>query len=268
MLLTLPDICLQLKRLVDSPQTSVADITGLIGKDPALTARLLKIVNCSLYNFPRPVSSVSQAITLVGTRKLYELSLATSAAAIIRTAGGGYLEMKTLWVHSVYTGILSRCILHHVGNNGESAFVSGLLADIGRLAIVKSYPEIAMNAVGTAKKGQFPWQREKEVLGYHLSAVSGELLEAWHLPTEITVPVRFQHDPLVAQQHVQECCALHVGIRLAFELVQDELHDELEYRKTIQEQAVAELSLSSEDIDTIMLQAQDIAPEMLQIFTF
>ena len=164
-LLTLPDICLQVKRLVADPASSIGDFAKLISKDPALTARLLKIVNSPLYYFPLKVSSVPEAITLIGTSQLYNLALATTAAAIIQTVGGSYIELKTLWKKAVYSAIFAKSITPDKSQNGETLFVAGLLSNIGALAVVKHARDIALTALGAPNKGQFYWQREKEVLG-------------------------------------------------------------------------------------------------------
>lgn len=268
-LLTLPDICLQLKRIVDDPDSSVTDLANLIAKDPALTARLLKVVNSSLYYFPRKISSVSQAISLIGTKQLYTLALATSAATIIRTAGGSYIELKTLWKHSVYSALFTQNISLKNVYNKESLFIAGLLSNIGILAVVKYAPDIAMNAVGQHVKKQFPWQREKEVLGFTMAEVSGALLSAWNLPDEIVVPVRFQHQPDNGQDYSLACCTLHIATRLASEMILEEqgLENELNYRAAIIQDALAETELSDENLEGLVAKTHEVAPEMLNIFT-
>ena len=188
-LLTLPDICMQIKRLVADPAASNNDLAGLIAKDPALTARLLKIVNSPIYYFPGKIATVSEAIPLIGASQLYNLALATTAAAIIQTVGGSYIEMKTLWKKAVYSAIFAKSLSLNKSRDCENLFVAGLLSDIGALAVVKYVPGIALTAIGAPKKGQFPWQREKEVLGFTVAKVSGALLAAWNLPDEITIPM-------------------------------------------------------------------------------
>lgn len=266
-LLTLPDICLQLKRIINDPDSSVADLTKLIAKDPALTARLLKIVNSSLYYFPRKIASVSQAITLIGTKQLFSLALATSAAAIIRTAGGGYLELKSLWKHSVYSAILTQMICPKKVNNGESLFVAGLLCNIGFLAVVKYDPDIAMNAIGQQVSNQFPWQREREVLGFTMAEVSGALLHEWKLPEEIVEPVRLQHQLDNSQPYYHSCCALHIATRLSSEILIEELGHTLNYRLAIDQDSLVELEICDDDLIGLATKAHEIAPEMLNIFT-
>lgn len=265
-LLTLPDICLQLKRIVDDPDSSVADLAELIAKDPALTARLLKIVNSPLYYFPRKISSVSQAISLIGTEQLYNLALATSAAAIIRAAGGGYIELKTLWKYSVYSALLTQNISSEKPQSRESLFIAGLLSNIGVLAVVKYAPDVAMNAIENQAKNQFPWQREKDVLGLTMAEASGALLCAWNLPDEIVVPVRLQNQPDKLQPYYHSCCVLHIATRLASEMVIDELEYSLDYRAAIVADSLQELEMSAEDLDEVVARTHEIAPGMFNIF--
>lgn len=266
-LLTLPDICLQLKRIVADPASSVTDMAELIAKDPALTARLLKIVNSSLYYFPRTISSVSQAITLIGTKQLYTLALATSAAAIISTVGGSYVELKTLWKQSIYSASVARNIYSGKVKNSEIIFISGLLWNIGTLAVVKYSPDLAMSAIGYQNKNQFPWQREKEVLGFTMAEASGKLLTAWNLPDEIAIPVYHQHQPDKSTNYYLECCTLHIATRLALEMLQEEGCQILEYRNSILENTMEAMDLTLSELDTIVEKSVDELPELLQIFT-
>lgn len=265
-LLTLPDICLQLKRIADAPDSSAVDLSELIIKDPALTARLLKLVNSSLYYFPKQISSLSQAITLVGTKQLYTLAIATSAAAIIRAAGGGYIELKTLWKHSVYSALIAQDIAGQKNSNKESLFVSGLLCNIGTLAVVKYAPDIAMSAIDPLNNNQLPWKREKEVLGFSMAEASASLLDAWNLPDEIIAPIRYQHSPINAQEHTLSSCILHIATRLASDMLRAEQGQDQKFRKTIEEYSLTTKGLSQEDLETVMAKTNEAGPEMLSIF--
>lgn len=267
-LLTLPDICLQLKKNIDDPDYSLTDLTKLIAKDPALTARLLKVVNSSLYSFARKISSVSQAISLIGTTQLYNLALATSAASIIRTAGGSYVELKTIWKHSIYSALLAQIIGPQSVKNRESLFVAGLLCNIGMLAVLKYSPDIAMTAIGNQVRDQFPWQREKEVLGFTMAEAGGGLLSAWSLSDEITLPVHFQHQPHSVQPHYLSCCTIHIATRLASQMITEEQDDVLDYKSTIIEDVLLVMELSDEDLVAAVTKAHEVAPEMLNVFVF
>ena len=74
-----PDVCVKVFDLIESNNASAQDIGEIISHDPSLTARLLRLVNSSFYNFPRRIDTVSRAITIVGIRELYSLVIAVSA---------------------------------------------------------------------------------------------------------------------------------------------------------------------------------------------
>lgn len=266
-LLTLPDICMQVKRLVADPASSIGDLAELISKDPALTARLLKIVNSPLYYFPRKISSVSEAITLLGASQLYNLALATTAATIIQTVGGSYIEIKTLWKKAVYSAIFAKSISPNKSQDGETLFVAGLLSNIGALAVVKHAPDIALTAIGAPHKGQFHWQREKEVLGFTVAQVSGALLKSWNLPDEIVVPVGYQHVPDTGQPYFFSCCILHIATRLASETIDTAQGQTSNYRKSILQEPLEVLGMKDEDIEIKISEVNEIAPEILNLFT-
>lgn len=266
-LLTLPDICLQLRRVANDPDSSVDDLTALIAKDPALTARLLKLVNSSLYYFPRKISSIAHAVALVGTEQLYNLALATSAASIIRAAGGSYIELKTLWQHSVYSALFGQQLASAQKINSENLFITGLLSNVGTLAVVKYAPEIAMSAIDPHNPRQLPWIREKEVLGFYLTEVSAALLEAWNLPEEIVIPLRNQHELSNLQEYEVTTCTLHIATRLASDLVKSDPAALPDFRTAIDNNAFEITTITETDLDEAVEHTTEIGPEILQIFT-
>jgi HD-like signal output (HDOD) protein len=63
---TLPSIVARVNELVQDPTTSAANLNEVISKDLALSGRLLKLVNSSMYGFPRRISSVTHAVVILG----------------------------------------------------------------------------------------------------------------------------------------------------------------------------------------------------------
>ena len=95
-LFTLPDICLQLNQLIHQPHSSAKEIARLVSVDPAITVRILKLANSALYGFSAKITTVSQAIVVIGTGELYNIALATSAAATFNGVDGKFIDMKQL----------------------------------------------------------------------------------------------------------------------------------------------------------------------------
>jgi len=214
-LFTLPDICLRLRELIDDGENA-AEISRLIQTDPALTARLLQIVNSAFYAFPAQIGSINQAVTLIGTEQLYQLALATSAASTFKGVGGRYIDMQKFWRHSLYCGLLTRMIYKHfVSKDAEILFVTGLLHNIGRLVMLEQVPDVAASALITVNDRQYPWQRELEVTGFSCAELGAALLTEWSLPEKITIAIKYQHQPFINEAFVQQASALHIALCFA-----------------------------------------------------
>ncbi|MDX2481745.1 MAG: HDOD domain-containing protein, partial [Desulfuromusa sp.] len=79
-LFSLPDVYLRLKNILDDQDFAMAEVAVVISHDPAITLRLLRIVNSSLYGFVQKIDTVSRAIILVGVQQVHDIVLATSVA--------------------------------------------------------------------------------------------------------------------------------------------------------------------------------------------
>ena len=109
-LISLPDVCIRVKEMVDDPNYSASDIGKIVSSDAALTARLLRIVNSAFYGFPARIETVSRAITIVGNRELRDLVFAATVAGIFEKVSSDLIDIESFWRHSVYCGIVSRII--------------------------------------------------------------------------------------------------------------------------------------------------------------
>ena len=77
-LVSLPEVCIQVQALADSPHTTAADIGDVVGKDTALTTRLLKLVNSAYFSLPQKIDTVTRAVNMIGMRELRNLTMAAS----------------------------------------------------------------------------------------------------------------------------------------------------------------------------------------------
>ncbi len=212
-LVSLPEVCMQVQAVADDP-LSTADQMGLvIGRDPALTARLLKLVNSAYFGFPAKVETVTRAVALVGVRQLRTLALAVSAVELFERVPAEDVSMVSFWSHSIYCGLLCRelasaCRVLH----GERLFVAGLLHDIGRLMIYVHRPGEAerihrhVDATGTNL-----CTAERHVLGYDHAELGGVLLQSWRLPEALQAAVAFHHDPDRASSGALEASIVHIA---------------------------------------------------------
>ena len=210
---TLPTIYTRLDETINSPRASIADIGGIVGSDPALTARLLRIANSAFYNFPSEIETVSRALTLVGTKQLRDLVLATLVMDAFDGIASDVSNVDQFWRHSIGVGISARVLATYLREpNVEYFFVMGLLHDVGRLVINVCSPDISRQALKRSKESDgLLYKIEQELFGFDHAGVGQKLLENWGLPASLSQPVGAHHEPSSANAYPQEAAIVHVA---------------------------------------------------------
>jgi len=212
-LVSLPAVFLKVTRLVDDPRASGIMIARVIGEDPALTARLLRIANSPLYGFPARIDTISRAIAVIGTRGLRDLVLAYAAIDVLSHFRGGLIGMSDFQRRSLLCALTARLL--GIGCRiiePESLFASGLLHDIGQLIMANKLPEMAREVHLRARDSGMPLHLlERAVIGFDHAEVGGELLRQWHLPEQIWEPVKCHHAPGEAQRSPLHAAIIHIA---------------------------------------------------------
>jgi len=192
-----PDICMRVFELIHSPMTGTREIASVVGVDPNLTARLLRIANSAFYGFSGKIDTISRAVTLIGTTELYQLVLSVSAVQTFANIPNELIKMDTFWHHSVYTGLLARALAVRANVlHPERLFVAGLMHDIGSLVLYHQRPE-AMRDILLVAQGdeEVLYQAELERFQFTHASVGGELMDRWRLPVELVEAVTWHHEP-------------------------------------------------------------------------
>lgn len=211
-LASLPAVVLRALELLNAPDSSAADIGQVISEDPALSVRLLRIVNSSFYGFPSRIETISRAITIVGTLEITDLVLGSSAVEAFAGLPNELIDMQQFWEHSLYAGVVARVLArHHRAPNTERFFVSGLLHDIGSLVLYHQRPEESRRALELARAGRPLHQVEQEIFGFDHSDVGAELMQAWNLPEAFVEAARHHHRPVEAQEFPLETTMVHLA---------------------------------------------------------
>ncbi len=215
-LISLPVAYLNIKRIVDNPRSSTADIARAISSDPALTARLLRIVNSPFYGLAAKIETVSRALVVLGTQQVHDLALATAVSGIYGSVAPSLLDMDRFWRESVYCALAARSLAKLCNVlDSERLFVAGLLHDIGHLVIYQRHPEQAAAARRAAQQQRKRIDRvEREMIGCDYAEVGALLLKRWNLPASLCGAVEYHPDPANAQPPVLSESILHIAFWL------------------------------------------------------
>lgn len=193
---SLPLTVVALGEAVQDDRCTVDRILAILSKDPPLSAALLRLANSALYAGEGSVADLRTAILRLGFDAIANLG---TGAAVIRTLRGGtHLDAVRLWQHSVAVGLTAKGICKVARRHGqvETAFLSGLLHDIGKIALDTWFPEAYRGVLDRVAEGSaFFVEAERDLLGMD-HAEAGSLLAAdWRFPETIVEVIRDHHDP-------------------------------------------------------------------------
>lgn len=212
-LISLPEIYIRVSQALEDENHNAKQLGDIIGHDPALTARILRIVNSAYYSLATQVELVSRAVSVIGEDDLRNLVLATSAVDTFKRIPNQLVDIDLFWRHSVHTGIVARLLSKYCNIlHGERLFVAGMLHDIGKLVLYFKEPELSQQVLLKAADtdGQL-FNAEKEIIGFTHGDVGAALIDAWKLSDTLKEVIAYHHTPLNAKEYRIETAIVHIA---------------------------------------------------------
>jgi putative nucleotidyltransferase with HDIG domain len=191
---SMPTTVVALGQAVEDDRCTVDRILGILAKDPALSATMLRLANSVAYAGAAQVMDLRTAVMRLGFDAT--LNLGRSAAIIRSFRGGGqHLDPFTLWQHSVAVGLMAKAICQLQKRNylGDSAYLAGLLHDIGKIALDRCFAEEYAPVVAATATGRINLEVEAEFLGMTHAEVGAMVATNWGFPDELVVAIRDHH---------------------------------------------------------------------------
>jgi HD-like signal output (HDOD) protein len=146
-LVSLPDIYLRVKGVIEDPESGMSDLVTVVAHDPSLTARLLKLANSAFFGFTTKIDTIDRAVNLLGAQQIHNLVLATTVADAFQKVTPNTISMDEFWSSSIHCGLLAQSLAKACGLvEFERFFVEGLLYDIGHLVLDQTLPEACASA--------------------------------------------------------------------------------------------------------------------------
>ncbi|MBA6262583.1 HDOD domain-containing protein [Colwellia sp. Bg11-12] len=257
----LPDACFKIKGLMENEDSTIEDFANVISVDPSMTSRLLQIANSAIYSFPGEISTISRAITIIGTQAIYNMMLVDVAATAFKHFSNQAIDLKRFWRMSIFCGLATKNLAIKAGiRDIERLFVAGLLQNFGELIVAKITPEIAQQCEKYSPE-QLPWVLQKQALGFTYTDISAELLKIWQIPEKIILPIRHFNEAKKIQIN-KDVKVLYLASRLA---LVDSHPDVFDYDESIDESLCQNLNISSDDLAQAVEFASEEAENILTI---
>lgn len=196
---SLPDSYRAVVRALEQPDATVESVGSLIARDPAMTAKMLRLANSAAYGEPTDDYDVVAAVREIGLENTKScLLLAHSWSGFGRVEQAGF-HMRALWIHANEVAALAGWLAGSEGASEKLAGLSraaGLLHDIGKLALAANLPD-EFNSVGRLMRlhSGASFEVEQEVFGATHSELGGCMMGSWGLPVPVVEAVALHHHP-------------------------------------------------------------------------
>ena len=191
---SLPAVVIELLGNLDQEDTSTKRLGEKIAQDQALAAKTLRLANSSFYGMQCKVTTVPQAIAILGFNSVR--TLVTAAAVVGKFSGSAEcnFDFQIFWRQSIATALCAKALARHKNVNQDQAFMAGLLHDIGRLVLVTHSPTLyAEVAAHRTAQDCSVFEAERAILGIDHTMVGRALAEYWKFPLPMQKAIENHH---------------------------------------------------------------------------
>lgn len=208
-----PKVLMRLQPMLANINTSVDELASVIRLERALAARILQVSNSVYAGLGSKVSSIEEAITIIGFREVRRLVALVIGMQILEKPLPAYgLDARGLWRQSIACGLAAEELARHCDEDPNSAYALGLLHSVG-MVVVNGWAAMVSKGRQLASTG-YPDDftvAERNMLGFTNAETGAALLRRWDFPASVVEPVRAQYEPLLANSHAKLAHLLNVS---------------------------------------------------------
>ncbi|MET3131547.1 putative nucleotidyltransferase with HDIG domain [Oxalobacteraceae bacterium GrIS 1.11] len=224
---SLPVVVVELLSTMEEDDIDVRLLADKITLDQSLTAKTLCLANSSFYGMQAQVTSIQQAIAVLGFHSIRTLITACSVTVSIAPLAANRFDFQGFWRHSVASAVAAKALAKRLGQNAETAFTAGLLHDLGTLVLATRYPDQYEETIAYRKARDCDnAEAERAVFGFDHALVGSALASHWKFPAVIQCAVA-EHHALLRQDTLSLPLIIHVANILAHALDLSGQEDEL-----------------------------------------
>jgi len=211
---TAPKIVQELINSFNDEHVSTESISKKLAADPVLSAKLLRLANSAYYHVSRTVSTVDDAVVMLGFVTVRTLVISSGVVKGFPSASG--LNLKKFWRYSLNTAVAAKWLAKQVDENSDMAFTIGMTHAIGQLVIHVALPEKSLlldQIIDPLDSQRF--EKEKNMFGFDYAEVGAELALRWKFPVAFSNAIRQFPQPLEQQPVDSMAAIIHLAAWLA-----------------------------------------------------
>ncbi len=265
---SLPAVVVQLRQYLNDPDVDFEELAKVIEYDPGLTVNVLRLANSSYFGWSGTISSVREAISRLGTARIFQMVLCMMVAPLVSKPIQGYdLDSGDLWQHSIATAVCSEQLALKLKlADSADAFTAGLLHDIGKV-ILGTFIDVDDEPIKAKMQSDSLAfnEAEKAVLDIDHAEVAGILLQNWSLPDEVVDAARLHHEPDQGGANPQLTDLIHLADVLCMKVGWGMGSDGLHYR--FNEASADRLGLDIHQAEDVIMKVMEGLEDLQNMFS-
>lgn len=191
----LPAVAMRVFSMSESERFSAQELAELIRADQALTVRTLRLSNSPFYGMPRRITTLRDAIVLLGMREVRSLAIA-SCVVDASTTPAEQFDYSRFWISSFAVATFASALATNYDCESDDAFTAGIIQNVGRLALAQFRPRWLEASVALARQNRRPLNDvQTELFGFSDSEIGGAIARNWQFPEALCVAVERHAGP-------------------------------------------------------------------------
>lgn len=255
---------IRILQLLQDVNVTTRSLSNAVSYDPQLTTRILRLANSPIYYQQREVTSIQQAIDIIGLRSLYDILMLGVAVGAFSKEIQHSVIGRIIWEHSLTVALYARELSKIMGLRGaEEVFICGLLHDIGKIMLLRADSENYTNILEKKSESEMlSW--ETETFGYDHSQVGAIVARGWKLPDEVCQVILNHHKAAQSDQSVMVSHLINIADIVAnynsygLRLEEDE--------SLTNSESIIFLNLKTEQLEKAWLNIEDSLDEVINAF--
>ena len=206
-------VTLALIKRLDSENASVDEVCALIARDPAISARLLRLANSSQFGLSRSVGLLEDALALVGLDRVRALAVGASLGESFTAFPG--LDRNAFWQSAMDSAGYAQWLAPRVGISGNIAWLTGMMLHLGQLLIAQADAEVLTHIERLPSIPGVHWQREQRLMGFTEAQITAEMARRWNFPPQMVQALQRASDPMAEDGFSRLGAIVHLAGLLA-----------------------------------------------------
>jgi putative nucleotidyltransferase with HDIG domain len=218
----MPQVVIKAHEVMSNPGAGLKELAKVIATDQAISIRILRLANSAYYGLSGKVTSIGQAVVLLGEKRLGEIMIMAGSLSLLGKTLRGYgMDSETFWQHSLGVAVAAKLIAKQKAPDLENeAFLAGLIHDAGKIMLNDPVHEKKQVFDALLEGGERNLvEVEKEVFGFDHGEMGAEVCKKWEIPESLTTAICYHHDPANSQDklltyivHVADALVVNAGL--------------------------------------------------------